>query len=506
MRKRKISAILAMALAASMVLAGCSGSDFTLASENVTLELGDELSTNAADYVKFKDNVSQEKQEEILADTTVDLSGVDQDAIGEYEAMVIYDGKNLSFTVQVQDTEAPAASLVNDVAEVSTGVEVAAADLVTDIVDAQDVTVQFVTSSAVPAEFDIPDGETAGDTEAAEGEETDAADVENAEAVEAEVPDESAQADGEDAAEAESPDTADATDVGSEAEAADSEAADDESTDVEAADGAEDGAAPVEGDASTTEAVIGEEVADTYTFQAAGKYEITIRLTDASGNSTDLVQKVNVTDPDATAPVIEGVDDITVYLDNEPDYLDGVTASDDVDGDLTSAIVVDSSAVDVSTVGTYTATYSVKDAAGNETVETITVSVVRKPQAPAKTTTPTAGTTPQASTDNGNSGGGSSSGGSSSGGSSSGGSSSGGGSSTPAPSNPAPTTPSTDGNNSGSVSSGDSGSTDSGSDSTWSEGEAVTGDNFADWATQNGADNSQSGDHANNTGDEIGFY
>ena len=31
-------------------------------------------------------------------------------------------------------------------------------------------------------------------------------------------------------------------------------------------------------------------------------------------------------------------------------------------------------------------------------------------------------------------------------------------------------------------------------------------DNFADWATQNGADNSQSGDHANNTGDEIGFY
>lgn len=33
MRKRRISAILAMALAGSMVLAGCGGSDFTLASE-----------------------------------------------------------------------------------------------------------------------------------------------------------------------------------------------------------------------------------------------------------------------------------------------------------------------------------------------------------------------------------------------------------------------------------------------------------------------------------------
>ena len=483
MRKRRISAILAMAVAGSMVLAGCGGSDFTLASETVTLELGEELSNNAADYVMFGDNVSEEKQEEILADTTVDLSGVDQDAIGEYEALVIYDGKNLSFTVQVQDTAAPAASLVNDVAEAHTGVEVAAADLVTDIVDAQDVTVQFVTSSAAPAEFEVPDAE------AAEGEET-AEVAEDAEAVEAEVPDESAQADGEDA-EAENTDAEDATSATDATDGAD--VADGESTD----------AAPVEGETSTTETVIGEEFADIYTFQAAGQYEITIRLTDASGNSADLVQKVNVTDPDTTAPVIEGVDDITVYLDNEPDYLDGVAASDDVDGDLTGSIVVDSSAVDVSTVGTYTATYSVKDAAGNETIETITVSVTRRPQAPATTTTPDAGTTPQASTDNGSSGG-SSSGSSSSGGSSSGGSSSG-GSSTPAPSNPAPstpapTTPSTDGNNSGSVSSGDSGASEAPSDP------GSIFDQMAEDAGANTVDNPSTGDHADNTGDEIGFY
>lgn len=472
MRKRRISAILAMALAGSMVLAGCGGSDFTLANENVTLELGETLSEKAADYVKFKDNVSEEKQEEILSDTTVDLSGVDQDAIGEYEAMVVYDGKNLSFTVQVQDTKAPAASLVHDIAEAHTGVEVTAADLVTDIVDAQDVMVKFVTSSAAPAEFEIPSADTAEDAEVAEGDDADA--------VEAETPDESAQTDGEDAR--------NATDATNDADVAYGESTD---------------AVLVKGETNTTETVIGEELAETYTFQAAGQYEITIRLTDASGNSTDLVQKVNVTDPDVTAPVIEGVDDITVYLNNEPDYLDGVSASDDVDGDLTGSIVVDSSAVDVSTVGTYTATYSVKDAAGNETIETITVSVVRKTKAPTATTTTTqdAVTTPQASTDNGSSGGGASSGSSSNSGSSSssGGSSSSGSSSTPS----TPSTPSTDGDNSGSVSSGGSNSTDTGASDPGS-----IFDQMAQDAGANTVDNPSTGDHADNAGSEIeqGFH
>ena len=180
-----------MALAGSMVLAGCGGSAFELANEVVTLELGETLSKDAADYVVFGDNVSEERQEEILAETTLDVSAVDPETIGEYEAAVIYDGKSLSFTVQVQDTEAPAATLANDVAEAYTGVEMAAADLVTDIVDAQDVAVQFVTSSVAPAEFEVPGEESAEDAEAAEGEET----SEDAEAVEAEVLDESAQAD-----------------------------------------------------------------------------------------------------------------------------------------------------------------------------------------------------------------------------------------------------------------------------------------------------------------------
>ena len=53
----------------------------------------------------------------------------------------------------------------------------------------------------------------------------------------------------------------------------------------------------------------------------------------------------------------------------------GATATDSYDGDLTSSITV-SSNVDTNTVGTYTVTYTVSDAAGNQATETRTVNVV----------------------------------------------------------------------------------------------------------------------------------
>lgn len=55
---------------------------------------------------------------------------------------------------------------------------------------------------------------------------------------------------------------------------------------------------------------------------------------------------------------------------------DGATAIDNVDGDITASIVVDNP-VDITTLGTYTITYNVSDAAGNAAVEiTRTVNVV----------------------------------------------------------------------------------------------------------------------------------
>jgi hypothetical protein len=56
----------------------------------------------------------------------------------------------------------------------------------------------------------------------------------------------------------------------------------------------------------------------------------------------------------------------------------GATASDDVDGDLTSHVSV-SGTVDTATVGLYTLTYSVADAAGNSTEVSRVVSVLEAP-------------------------------------------------------------------------------------------------------------------------------
>ena len=70
---------------------------------------------------------------------------------------------------------------------------------------------------------------------------------------------------------------------------------------------------------------------------------------------------------DTIDPVIFGVADIVVDRGDETFSLTaGITALDDVDGTITSSIVV-SGAFDIDTIGTYTITYTVSDAAGNET-------------------------------------------------------------------------------------------------------------------------------------------
>lgn len=74
-------------------------------------------------------------------------------------------------------------------------------------------------------------------------------------------------------------------------------------------------------------------------------------------------------------PSILGVLDQTVEVGTEVDYLNGVTASDLEDGDLTTSIQVDSNLVDLDTEGTYSVTYTVSDSEGlsSEVIATITV-------------------------------------------------------------------------------------------------------------------------------------
>ena len=132
-----------------------------------------------------------------------------------------------------------------------------------------------------------------------------------------------------------------------------------------------DGAAPA------PEAVITVTGADTAgpTFMpvAAGTYTFTLTVTDdadSPASDTDTVI-ITVTRPlDTVAPVITLLGDSPFNVNQGATYTDpGATASDDRDGDLDSAgIIVGGDTVDTDTVGEYTVTYDVSDAADNAAV------------------------------------------------------------------------------------------------------------------------------------------
>ena len=79
---------------------------------------------------------------------------------------------------------------------------------------------------------------------------------------------------------------------------------------------------------------------------------------------------------DTTAPVISLIGDSPLTLLLGTPYVEaGASASDNLDGDISANIVI-SGSVDINTLGTYTITYSVSDAANNESSITRTVFIV----------------------------------------------------------------------------------------------------------------------------------
>jgi len=115
-----------------------------------------------------------------------------------------------------------------------------------------------------------------------------------------------------------------------------------------------------------------------------GTYILTYAVSDEAGNAADIVTRTvhvisgELPPPDDTEkPVITliGEDNVTVQLGGTYEEL-GATANDDVDGNITDKITV-TGEVDTNTVGTYTVTYAVSDAAGNAAVEvTRTVTII----------------------------------------------------------------------------------------------------------------------------------
>lgn len=114
-----------------------------------------------------------------------------------------------------------------------------------------------------------------------------------------------------------------------------------------------------EGDITSSIAVTG-----TVNTSAIGTYTLTYNVTDAAGNVAEPVTRtVSVTDQ--TKPVIALVGNATMSIVKGASFTDpGVTASDNVDGDISSKVVA-TGTVNTSVIGSYTITYNVSDAAGN---------------------------------------------------------------------------------------------------------------------------------------------
>ena len=117
-------------------------------------------------------------------------------------------------------------------------------------------------------------------------------------------------------------------------------------------------------------------VSGTVDTNTPGTYTITYTVSDAAGNQATQTRTITVSAPPDTIPptlTLHGSDNITLEVGSE--WVEpGYTATDDTDGNITSNVIV-SGTVDTNTPGTYTITYTVSDAAGNQATQTRTITI-----------------------------------------------------------------------------------------------------------------------------------
>lgn len=107
-----------------------------------------------------------------------------------------------------------------------------------------------------------------------------------------------------------------------------------------------------------------------------GTTTITYTVSDSGGHTTTARRRITVKAPDATPPVIEGADDVTIPVGGGFDPLDGVTATDETDGDVSSSLKADPSTVDASRPGTVEVTITAEDKSGNKATVKRVVTIV----------------------------------------------------------------------------------------------------------------------------------
>lgn len=109
-----------------------------------------------------------------------------------------------------------------------------------------------------------------------------------------------------------------------------------------------------------------------YDFSSVGEFDVEIIVEDAAKNKTTVVVPCKVI-TDTTAPVISGVEPLSVSQGDTISYTSNVTVTDDYDKNPT--LEVDTSEVNPDKRGIYNITYTATDASGNKSTETTTIQV-----------------------------------------------------------------------------------------------------------------------------------
>ena len=304
MKKKSVVVLLTVTMVTEMTAAGCGDKQLALATDRVSVELGYELNTDVAAYVADAD---------IAVETTIDFGAVDVSKLGTYMAVVTYKDQTASLEVDVVDTTAPEAEVVN---QVTVGVDepLYVEDVLTSVTE--------LTGNVMATFDDLADESTEAteEVEATEGVEA-AKDVETTEDMEV-------------------------------------------TEEVEATGASEDMETFVLDDVTVTN--------DAIVFHTVGEYSVSLTLADESGNSKQVEVPVLV----GTEPTFLGIEDLTVTTGAENvDYLSGVTATDSNGNDLTDKIACDDSKVDLSLAGEYEITYTVTDENGFTAKQTAKVTV-----------------------------------------------------------------------------------------------------------------------------------
>ena len=111
----------------------------------------------------------------------------------------------------------------------------------------------------------------------------------------------------------------------------------------------------------------------TYDFTKEGQFDVTVVVTDTSGNSTEETIPCTVVD-DVTPPEINGVEPLVFAQGDAISYKKNVTVSDDKDPEPT--LEIDTTQVNTDKRGVYKVKYIATDSAGNSTEKETTIKIV----------------------------------------------------------------------------------------------------------------------------------